>query len=445
MAKIVNEISSFSLANKDDWMNARQKENNRLKKISTDWIRKSGKAQEFPGLLACGTGYNSAKAPTISHYVSGKSGMKNMYRCHSSWGCPECSSKNMWEASKRIGDLLQYIANENREYNDRYSAIMMTLTVPHHSGTPLKYFMQSFSNGFAHLMDSGDIRKIKKQFNYRCSVRCFDINVEYANRKTDWHPHIHALLIFNNDKNIIGNYKDGHFSNNATSAFKELSNTFKNQWIEKTAVKCFDNLYAKCSNTAFGFETINLDNIARYGNDDNDIDFARIVGSYLSGSSKLLSDGTNANKYQIFDLLARNDNREDFRRKCWIEYLEATKGFNRVIFSKNWLKNIPGYEEITWKSDKSNWTFQPSKRLLRLLNRKQNIKRNVLKLAGDNKPIEMISLINDTIDNENNEDNENGIADTIIGSIIDYGGLSDDDKAAIEKMSCICFIPHINK
>ena len=426
----------FSKSARDDWARRKRSENARLSSISRAWLQQSGRADKFRSLMCCGLGCLPSRSPEIAYYGGGRGGFRGLSHCGSAWACPECAGTKLWKKSGEIASLLEHIAAENRERGAGYTAILLTLTVPHHPGMPLKDLMRGFSKGFSHLMNSRDIRDIRLRFDYRCSVRCFDMTVRDVRGRADWHPHIHALLVFKTPKEVAGVFEDGEYSKGATGAFRTLCGAFWRQWADKSVGKCFDGLPGGCSVSAFGFETIDLAAIGQPGGQGArrvSGYVAKVVGTYISGSSKVSKTG--GDRYTPFELLSRDDGREDFRRRAWVEYVEATQGFKRINFSARWRASV-GYHESGHRLEKTGvcWSFEPSYRLVFLLRKKPEARREVMRLASEGLPVDLVVFIDEAFSGAPRGDRDK--ADPLVGStIVDYGGMSSVDK---EVLSSLC-------
>lgn len=424
----------FSQAKRDGWARAKRTENARLSAISRAWLEQSGEADGFRSLMCCGLGGQPDRFPEIAYYGGGRGGFQGLTHCGSAWACPECAGIKLWKRSGDISEFLRHLAAENREGSAGYTAILLTLTVPHRPGMPLKDLMGGFSRGFSHLMNSRSIKGVRADFGYCCSVRCFDLTVRDADGRADWHPHIHALLVFKGTDDISGVFEDGEFSEGATEAFRTLCGAFWGQWADKSVKKCFDGLPGGCSVSAFGFETIDLVEIGR-SNEKSAKRVAgyvaKVVGTYIAGSSKV---SRAEDRYTPFELLSRDDGREDFRRRAWVEYVEATKGFKRISFSAGW-RSRTGYHERSADLEKTDirWSFEPSDLLVFLLRQNPEIRREVMRLAADGLPVDMVVFIDKTLSGAPRGDREK--SDPLVGSsIIDYGGLSPVDRQVFSSL-----------
>ena len=430
----------FSQAKRDGWARAKRAENARLSAISRAWLEQSGEADGFRSLMCCGLGGQPDRFPEIAYYGGGRGGFQGLTHCGSAWACPECAGIKLWKRSGDVSELLRHLAAENRERNAGYTAILLTLTVPHRPGMPLKNLMGGFSRGFSHLMNSRSIKGVRADFGYCCSVRCFDITVRDADGRADWHPHIHALLVFKGTDDISGVFEDGEFSEGATEAFRTLCGAFWGQWADKSVKKCFDGLPGGCSVSAFGFETIDLVEIGR-SNEKSAKRVAgyvaKVVGTYIAGSSKV---SRAEDRYTPFELLSRDDGREDFRRRAWVEYVEATKGFKRISFSAGWRPRTGYHEKQSDKLEKTDirWSFEPSDRLVFLLRQHPEIRREAMRLASDGLPVDMLVLLDASFGGY--ERARTLSPSPLSGSkIVDYGGLSPIDKKVLSSLCGVRF------
>lgn len=334
------------------WTIRRRAANAALSRISRAWLKDADIAQRFPGLMACGAKAQGADSmPVIAKLeADGAVIERGVIRCGSVWACPECSGAKLWRASKRISALLMELAERNRRVHESaesyiqidrsYSCLLLTLTVPHRPGDSLAEQMRGFSAAFSHLMNSGDVRKMRARRGYVTSIRCFDFTcrpvvLSDGRTVTDWHTHLHVLLIFKGTP-IVGEYSDGvtHAAGCVrewADAFEDVRATIWNQWADKTAPRYFKG--CKCSPRAYGLESVELSSsptVADY--------VAKVVALYVSGTNKSKSGGS---VYAPFDLLDDTaDGLRDWRRSAWCEFVTASKGFRRVNFATGWRQRL---------------------------------------------------------------------------------------------------------
>lgn len=387
-----SEYKEYTEAEKSAWKARRRAINARLSAISRSWIEEAGLGKRYRGLMECGTvpveGYNGS----VVRYENGAVSYGGVNRCGSAWACPECAGLKLWKASKKIARLLEWLGKENEKKREReenpYSAVLLTLTVPHRAGDSLKNQMAGFSAGFSHLMDSGSVRKAKKALGYRCSVRAFDFTVREVGEVPDWHAHLHCLLVFEGDE-IAGVFEDGRYKGGASPSFVYLLETLWGQWSEKTVPKCFGE-GVECSPRAFGLEAVRL------GGSSAVADYvAKVVSCYISGRSK--EKKGEEGRYTPFELLSNRSDGLAFRKRAWLEYVEASKGRRRINFSSGWRDRLGYVDEWDGRdgvddeaAPPPSWSFNPSADLVALMREKPQMRETAMKLAEMNNPIALV-------------------------------------------------------
>lgn len=395
-ARITQKRTAFKVFTKEEkaqWKTQRRSINAHLSKISRSWIDEAGLSNRFIGLMSCGSVplSNNLGCGSIM-YRGGSVAFNGLNRCGSSWGCPECAGLKLWKTSKKIARLLEWLGNENRKNQNnqkaQYCAVLLTLTVPHRVGDSLKNQVRGFSDGFRHLMNSRKFKKVGKSLGYCCSIRAYDMTVRNVKGVPDWHTHLHCLLIFKGS-DIYGVYKDGKYADSEpySDDFIYLRESLWGQWSEKSVKKCFGDR-VECSPCAFGLENIDLGGSAAVA------DYvAKVVSCYISGGSK--SKGGVDGRYTPFELLSNKPDDLDFRKRAWLEYIEGTKGRNRINFSRCWRDSLGGYVDEYDGNDgvddaPLSWSFNPSADLVAAMRLNPSIKETVLNLAAANNPAALI-------------------------------------------------------
>lgn len=385
----------YSEAEKSKWKTQRRSINAHLSAISRKWIAEAGEAGRYRGLMECGTVPVVGSNGEVVRYENGSVSYGGVNRCGSAWACPECAGLKLWKASKKIARLLEWLGHENdkrrkTEAEKRYSAVLLTLTVPHRAGDSLKRQIAGFSKGFAHLMDSGEVRKAKRVLGYRCSIRAYDFTVREVGEKPDWHTHLHCLLVFDGVE-ISGTFADGKYEGDISPSFVYLRETLWRQWSQKTVGKCFGE-WVECSPCAFGLEAVKL------GGSSAIADYvAKVVSCYISGGSK--EKKGEKGKYTPFELLSNRPDGLDFRKRAWLEYVEASKGRRRVQFSTGWRDRLGGYVDEYDGCDgvdddvaapSPSWSFNPSADLVALMREKPKMRETAMRLAEMDNPIALV-------------------------------------------------------
>lgn len=335
----VSEFREFTVEEKRVWKARKQAENHRRAVISRRWIRDAGLYEK--SLLGCGAKQIPEKEAAFSHTESGEFS-EGIVRCHSKWSCPECSPYELWKASGKIKRLLLTLSRSGKR---RYTCVLLTLTAPHRPGDDLRQQMKDFSVAYGHMLRSRAVRSMERDLGYVGNIRCYDHTVKERGGLADWHTHLHNLFVF-----------EGDYSEDSPE-FAKICSVLTGQWATSFE-KCFEvKRRSGVSMKALDCERVDLSDsgaLADY--------VSKVVSTYITKTAK-----REKGIYAPFDLL--DDTRDEgyeFRRDCWLDYVQSVKGFKRVNWSaglQGAIERIEGVCLDDCRDDEEEvveWSYKPS-------------------------------------------------------------------------------------
>lgn len=135
---------------------------------------------------ACRT-YSVNKGGAVQVRQSEKGvGFAGLNTCGSAWSCPRCNQKIMATRRKEIEVML------NNAYSRGYTTAMVTMTLRHRQGQPLKELWDTLQKCWVSVGGSRKVRRIRQELKFLGCVRL--VEVTYGDN--GWHPHIHAIYVF---------------------------------------------------------------------------------------------------------------------------------------------------------------------------------------------------------------------------------------------------------
>ena len=132
--------------------------------------------------------YNSSN---YAHYVEGQSGnhyFTGMEHCKKVWLCPICSSKI---AEERRDDLLMELQERKKQ---GYNVAFLTLTFSHSRCDVLGDGLDLLNDGWNYVSTHRQMRGVNCEY-----FRSIEITVG----NNGWHPHVHAILIYNKGIDVL--------------------------------------------------------------------------------------------------------------------------------------------------------------------------------------------------------------------------------------------------
>lgn len=148
------------------------------------------KAGSHYRVCSCGT------APTfgvdevsITQSANGVARASGLMRCGSVWLCAECASIIEAERGREVAQL---ILNARESC---YHVLMLTFTIPHARGTPLKESMDALAGAMRTMRQDRKIRNLQASLGFAGLVR----STEITYGANGWHAHIHELWVIQAD------------------------------------------------------------------------------------------------------------------------------------------------------------------------------------------------------------------------------------------------------
>ncbi len=124
--------------------------------------------------------------------------------CDRVWGCPVCAS--------RISESRRQALSTATSRSD-YQTVLVTFTLSHHLGDKLVDLRDAILGAYRRLKSGRFWQDLKHGFDWVGDVR----SLEVTHGDNGWHPHIHALMMFENELSI--------------DDLKELENRLKRRWL----------------------------------------------------------------------------------------------------------------------------------------------------------------------------------------------------------------------
>lgn len=288
------------------------------------------------------------------------SAVRGVITCNSIWSCPVCAVHEMARRGARIAAAIDALSSLYKQ-----SAAMFTFTIPHRKSQPLyevfdilqatwrrfikssksskkrKYTRKDTGENVTYEIQNSEFCRLRSSHDNIYSVRVYEVTYGKA---YGWHPHIHALYWFPNEKfnsitereELIAKYwqscaraeylkyyrarKDTMFNGDDAAVVKFVDSVFRPSEIEKH----------------FGF----------YISKNPDGTPRKVTSSaYLSGWSgdaeltKVTAKKARTGHYSVFQLLDEAKAAKTWDdAKPWLalftEYAYATRGHRRINWSR---------------------------------------------------------------------------------------------------------------
>jgi hypothetical protein len=311
----------------------------RLRQITT--IRRQ-KVCKLPGKLE-----DSSVIVRLSHGVAeGRrtrmAGFAGLFSCGNVWTCPCCSAKISTARARELERVMGHFIAQGGY------AVLVTLTMRHHSGHRLKQCWDAVSRGWKAVTSGGEWQADKKAFGVAGWVRAVEPTHGYNN---GWHVHVHAPVMFHDrpSEAAIRQLTDGMFKRWSRALVAagfdppdKDNHGLDVQYLDtsKAEGKLFDSVQAIARYVAKGLAmeaTLGAQKEAKNGN--------RTVMQILRDAVTphtltLVKDGTNA------------ETLDESARQLWEEYERASKGRRQLTWSRS-LRELR--RELTeGESDKSD-------------------------------------------------------------------------------------------
>lgn len=225
----------------------------------------------------------------------------NLVTCGSVWHCPVCAAKI---AERRREEIVTLLKGQVERGAVVY---MVAFTVPHHLRQPCKMLRDTVALAFKRMQGGAEWKRQKAKAGFVGSIRA----LETTYGDNGWHPHIHALFVFDRD------------DPKAAEAFGD--------WMFLTWARIVAQMgLGKCNPAVWKFEK------AR-----RVIDAGSYVVKELTHGRSKHAKGAGRTPWQIIeDIVDGKDHggvpAADIERDIWLfrEYADAFKGARQLTWSK---------------------------------------------------------------------------------------------------------------
>jgi len=255
---------------------------------------------------------------TIKETAEGKVYASGVWSCGRAWLCPTCALKI---SQHRAETLLKFFQSADRQ---GATTMMITPTVPHHQGTPLKDLLELVNDSFRRLTKNKKFQAAKEKYGFEGFVR----SVEITHGKNGWHPHLHVLV----------------FALCEADELTELCELIFEIWADIVNRSGKLKKGQKCSRKAFNISPVNSkEGMSRYLNKWH------IGNEIASGQSKKSTAGRSV--FQILQDYHKQPTSKD--KKLLREYENATKNKQQLTYSRagNFKAKYTDQEEAQEKTD----------------------------------------------------------------------------------------------
>jgi len=242
--------------------------------------------------------------------TSGATHVGGVSRCASVWACPVCAPTIR---ERRATEIDQGLAAHLQAGGVAY---FVTTTVRHTAGTPLAQVLDLVTDSWSAMMRT---RAVCRSEVYAGQIRA----VEITHGANGWHPHVHALMLF----------EPGTTEAQVASFFGSLRQAWTHQLSKRGAT---------CNERGFDARPVtSTAGAAGY--------LSKVQGGWGAGLDVARADLKSAKSSTSttpFEFLARAAAGETFAAMMWAYYEEATLGRRAIVWSRG-LKARLGVDDIT--------------------------------------------------------------------------------------------------
>ncbi len=270
---------------------------------------------------------NAMLFPSVEVHKSdstGKAHFENLIVCDRVWGCPICAAK--------ISEFRRQVLTRALAKTD-YQTILTTFTLSHHFDDSLVVLLDSILKAYRGLKSGRFWQDLKKDFNWLGDIR--GLEVTYSARN-GWHPHIHVLMVFENEL--------------SAKELKALGKRLKKRWI--AVLERFD-MYADwehgCDIRA-GDEYIR-EYVAKWGRLPDVVKKSSWTVEHEITKGHVKRSGLDG--FSPFELLAAYGNGDEDAGELFLEYYKCFKGRHQLQWSRG-LKELLNIEEIEAEIEEEN-------------------------------------------------------------------------------------------
>jgi hypothetical protein len=263
--------------------------------------------------------------------------------CGSLWLCPVCART---VAPSRIAEI-KHAMGENAKAGGQ--SVFVTFTQPHYVTTSLIELIKIQSTALSKMKSTREYKELVSKYGFIGEIRAFEIT--YG--KNGWHPHIHAVYLFDN----ITINKDA-------SQFATKLSVMWAKWVLKSG--------GRLPSSAHGVD------VRLPRNADTD-EIASYMGKWGEELTMSHTKETKNGSYTPFQLIEILNTGYDYKTYALIkEYAEATKGRARLF----WSRGLKDHFEIEEFSDEETASL-PAKTHLFDINWTDYKKIRKVRLCGD--------------------------------------------------------------
>lgn len=135
----------------------------------------------------------------ISVHESGQATTAGLRHCGSLLGCPVCAETGLRTKAGEIDRIVKTLIGAG------YVAVFLTCTVQHSSKVPLDWSFRALRKGWERAFSGRALRKA----GYVGAIKALD---DTWSAKNGWHPHFHAVLLFDNpDREAVATWLHDRF------------------------------------------------------------------------------------------------------------------------------------------------------------------------------------------------------------------------------------------
>ena len=223
--------------------------------------------------------------------------------CGSVWACPCCQPKILnWRAEVISAAAGTWQAAGN-------SVVMVTSTMAHDDGDELAVLLRVVSGGFRAVLSGRPWQRLKKALGIAGTIR----SLEVTHGLNGWHPHLHTLVF------IRGQVGAGHLA--------ELGIHVRDKWSKFIVRKGY-----RPPHDLYGVKISVCTSAAEAGLYVAKTDDGRSVGNEVARGDLKRGKGGHRTPLEILEDFRQTGDRDD--RDLWREYEQATRGHQRITWSK---------------------------------------------------------------------------------------------------------------
>lgn len=157
----------------------------RLRQALRPVQRRTSEGGEWSRLASCGSSCASEGVGVVVDTETGRARFRGVHTCGSVWECPVCRSKICAQRTKEVAHVV-------RDWHGEGRALMLTATIRHGDGDPLDELAAGVSKAWRAFRRGAPMKRFAKRLGLRGSIRALEV----THGPNGWHPHIHAVWLF---------------------------------------------------------------------------------------------------------------------------------------------------------------------------------------------------------------------------------------------------------